>query len=540
MGKNLFEHGRLYMQQRHSIIIFLYGCALLLTMVDDGLIGKLHPLERKVLPALTKSSDFDQIVKETGLKDVEVMRALQWLQNKKLVGLETHYTKAVIIGNEGKNCAKTGLPERHVLNALKTGPCSLDELKKKTKLSQQEISAAIGFLKRNVAIEFGKEINLTEQGQKLALGKTREEQFLEKLSQGNLDQENLDELEKHILIGLQKRKGLVEVKPLRSVTAILTTDGKKIASSKKLNLDVLDRVTPEMLSSGAWNKKEFRQYDVTINVPKITAGRRHFARQSIDYAKRIWLELGFKEMTGPMVQTSFWVFDALFTAQDHPVREMQDTFFMKKPATGKLPDKKLIKAIKDVHEHGGDLGSTGWGGTWDEKNASTIVPRTHTTCLSAQTLSQLKEEDMPGKYFAVGRCFRNETLDWCHLFEFNQTEGIVIDPKANFKHLLGYLNIFFKKMGFEKVRFRPAFFAYTEPSVEIDVYHPYHKKWVELGGAGVLRPEVVVPLIGKDVPVLAWGPGFDRVALEYFGITDIRDLYKNDLKQIREMKMWMK
>ena len=147
---------------------------------------------------------------------------------------------------------------------------------------------------------------------------------------------------------------------------------------------------------------------------------------------------------------------------------------------------------------------------------------------------------MPAKFFIVGRNFRNEAVDWSHLFEFNQTDGIVIDKNANFRHLLGYLKRFFAKLGFPKARFRPAFFPYTEPSVEIDVFHPVHEEWIELGGAGMFRPEVVKPLLGEEIPVLAWGPGFDRIMMEYYGITDLRDLYKNDLKQMNKMRQWMR
>ena len=122
----------------------------------------------------------------------------------------------------------------------------------------------------------------------------------------------------------------------------------------------------------------------------------------------------------------------------------------------------------------------------------------------------------------------------------HQAEGIVIDENANMRHLIGYLKEFFRKMGFDKVRARPAYFPYTEPSMEIDVFHPVHKKWVELGGSGIFRPEVTVPLIGKDIPVLAWGLGVSRIIPDYYGITDIRDLFRNDLKQLREIKAWLK
>ena len=136
--------------------------------------------------------------------------------------------------------------------------------------------------------------------------------------------------------------------------------------------------------------------------------------------------------------------------------------------------------------------------------------------------------------------FRNEALDWKHLFEFYQVEGIVIDPNANLKHLKGYLTQFYKKMGFTKVRMRPAHFPYTYCSLEVDVFHPVKKQWVELGGAGLFRPEVVKSLLGFECPVLAWGQGMGRIISEYWNITDIRDLNKNDLKQIREMKLWLK
>ncbi|MEK6872233.1 MAG: phenylalanine--tRNA ligase subunit alpha, partial [Nanoarchaeota archaeon] len=148
--------------------------------------------------------------------------------------------------------------------------------------------------------------------------------------------------------------------------------------------------------------------------------------------------------------------------------------------------------------------------------------------------------EFPAKYFALGKCFRNETIDWSHGFEFNQSEGIVVDENANFKQLLGYLTEFFNKMGYEKIRIRPGYFPYTEPSLEIDVFHPHHKKWVELGGAGMFRPEITIPIFGKHVPVLAWGPGFDRIIMEFFNITDLRDMYKNELNQLREMKIWNK
>ena len=219
---------------------------------------------------------------------------------------------------------------------------------------------------------------------------------------------------------------------------------------------------------------------------------------------------------------------------------MQDTFYINRHV--ELPDKNLVKAVKEAHERG-IKGSKGWQYSWDEEQAKKLVLRTHTTCLSAQTLyalSKLPKEQRRGKFFAIGKNFRNETLDWNHGFEFNQTEGIVINEKVNFRHLLGYLQEFFRKMGFEKVRFSPAYFPYTEPSVEINVWHPEKKVWLELGGAGIFRPEVTTPLLGIDIPVLAWGPGFDRILMDYYKIKDLREFYSNNITKLRNMKFWVK
>ena len=353
-----------------------------------------------------------------------------------------------------------------------------------------------------------------------------------------LEQDSLLPEQLYALKSLQTRKGIVEITEKTKIDIEITELGAKIVNSKISSEEMIEQITPEILKKeSSWKGKRFRRYNMTSGVPAIYGGKRHFVNQAVDYGRKIWTEMGFKEMTGDMVDSSFWVFDALFTAQDHPVREMQDTFYINKKTS--LPDKKIVKAVKESHEKGVD-GSKGWAYNWDEEDAKRLLLRPHTTCVSARTLASLKKEDLPAKFFALGKCFRNETVDWSHGFEFNQTEGIVIDPNANFRHLLGYLKQFFKKMGFDKIRFSPAYFAYTSPSVEIHVWHSEKKVWLELGGAGILRPEVTIPLLGKHIPVLAWGPGFDRVLMDYYQIKDLRELYKNDIAQLRKIKFWMK
>lgn len=493
----------------------------------------LSPNEIKIIPHLSDS--VDNICEKTGLERVSVLRALEFLEKKGAVKISHDTKKVASVGVNGAFYLKKCLPERRLLNALsKKRVLSFDEVKSEASLSDEEFKAAIGVLKRKNLIELkNSKISLNGHNGEIAK-KTEEEIFLESLP---VEYESLSKEQKNVFDSLNKRKDIVELKDEKIVKFEVTEIGRELSKANIKN-DMIEQITPEILKKdSAWKGKKFRRYDVSAKSPEIHGGKRHFVNQASDYARRIWTDMGFKEMNGNIVESSFWVFDALFTAQDHPVREMQDTFFISKKT--ELPDKKIVKAVKDAHEKGVD-GSRGWKYSWDEDDAKKLVVRTHTTGLSVQTLAKLDVKNLPQKFFALGKCFRNETLDWKHGFEFNQTEGIVVDRNANFRNLLGYLKQFFSKMGFEKIRIRPAYFPYTEPSVEIDAWHPEKKEWLELGGAGMFRPEVIVPMLGEYIPVLAWGPGFDRILMDYYGIKDIRDLYKNDIKQLREMKAWMK
>ncbi|MBW2970881.1 phenylalanine--tRNA ligase subunit alpha [Candidatus Woesearchaeota archaeon] len=507
-------------------------------MEVEKLAETLHPLERAVLPHLSKYSNLDEIAEASKLKQVEAMRALQWLENKGALKIISEEQKLIILGKNGRLYHKNGLPERRFIEAIKDKPLSYDELRKKAALDMDELHVCIGLLKRKVAVEVkdGK-VSITPQGKSMLTKKTLEEQLLEKSFPVAF--EKLKPEEKFAFEALLKRKDIVDLSTQKTKYVKLTSLGEKLANTK-IRGELIETLTPKMLKTSSWQGNRFRRYDISINVPAVFPGRRHFVNQAIDYVRQIWLELGFKEMQGSLVQTSFWNFDALFTAQDHPVREMQDTYYIKNPKSGKLPSKQLVEQVKKTHEDGWTTGSKGWQYKWDAEGAKRNVLRTHTTCLSARTIAQLKQGDLPAKFFAVGKNFRNETLDWSHLFELIQVEGIVVDPDANFTHLVGYLKNFFHKMGFSRVRVRPGYFPYTEPSAEVDVYHPIHKRWMELGGSGMFRPEMTKPLFGKEVPVLAWGLGLDRTILQYYALTDIRELYKNDLREMKKMRLWLK
>ena len=501
----------------------------------NKLIESLSPNERKVLPHI-KENNLGEIAKKSNLDKTAVMRVLEFLQNKKIIELSQEKKKVVELGVNGALYKKKGLPERRLLNILNEKHIlELSQAQKQAGLSNDEFKAAIGALKKKALIELKKGKIIFNASKEEISKKSLEEIFIENLP---LEYDKITSEQNYSLKNLQNRKNIIEINEKKRIGIELTELGKKVLESDLTSSDLIESLTPEILrDKKLWKNKKFRRYDVDSPVPKISGGKRHFVNQTIDYGRKVWTEMGFEEMSGDLIESSFWVFDALFTPQDHPVREMQDTFFLDKKS--ELPDKKIVNAVRQSHEKG-VAGSKGWEYKWDEDEAKKSVLRTHTTCLSAQTLAKIKKEELPKKFFAIGKCFRNETVDWSHGFEFNQTEGIVVDKDANFRHLLGYLKQFFNKMGFEKVRFRPAYFAYTEPSVEIDVFHPEKKCWLELGGAGMFRPEVTIPLLGEHIPVLAWGPGFDRTLMDYYGIKDLRELYKNDLTKLRKMKFWVK
>jgi len=159
----------------------------------------------------------------------------------------------------------------------------------------------------------------------------------------------------------------------------------------------------------------------------------------------------------------------------------------------------------------------------DEEAASVLGGSTRT-----KTTGNIGEKDdgfRPAKLFSIDRVFRNETMDATHLAEFHQVEGVVADRNLTLADLIGFMRVFFNKMGIEKVRFKPAYNPYTEPSLEIFAFHPMLDKWVEVGNSGMFRPEMLEPMgFPKDVRVHGWGIGLERPTMIRYGINNIRTL----------------
>ena len=487
---------------------------------------ELHPHEVRVLKALKGAATPKEIADDAELEQDAVLRASSWLATKKLVKVTEDVSEQITLGPEGVEYAKNGLPERQMLDAISDGD-KIDEAKKK--VGNQIFGIGFGWLRKKnmIAVEDG-------VLKVLSKGKTPDEILLEKLSKGPI---NTKELSNELTEGLEllkSRKNVVETKQIKSITIEPTKEGSELAADVEEDTRI-SQLTPKMLATSSWKNKGFRPYDTSVFVKPQAPVKKHPLRRQINKVRNIFVGMGFTEVKGPLVESAFWNFDALFQPQDHPAREMHDTFYLKNPKTTKIEGFEELKAkVGKTHQDGGNTGSTGWGYRWSEEIAKKTLLRTHTTAVTARHLAKIKREDLPVKLFSIGKVFRNEAVDYKHLPEFYQVEGIVADPAANFTNLLGILKQFYDEMGFKKVRFRPGYFPYTEMSVEPEVYMPEKKTWIELGGAGMFRPEVVKPLLGFDCPVLAWGLGLDRVVTLSLGMNDIRQLYMSDVDWLKE------
>ncbi len=505
-------------------------------MEIEKVIDGLHPLERKVLPVLDKVNSLPDVAKKTGLQEVEVMRAFQWLQNKSIVKINEELKEAVDLDVNGREYLKTGLPERRFLMAVKEKELPIPAIIEKSGISKEEVSICLGVLKGKAAILIKKDkemvIAITEQGRKLLEKESLEEQLLKK--EFPVDIKELKDEEKFALDSLRKRKEIIKVELKKLRTAELTELGKKIIKTGIKEEKIIDRLTPELIKTGRWKKQKFRAYDVKINVPSVFGGRKQHYRRFLDEARQKFLALGFAEMDGPIVETNFWDMDALFMPQFHSARDIHSAYFIKEPKYSKL-DEKLVGKVKQAHENGFGTGSKGWQYKFDVKLTHRNILRTQGTACSARILASPNLK-IPGKYFAVVRCFRPDVVDATHLADFNQVEGIVAEEGLNLRHLFGLLKMFAREFAqTEKVKIVPGYFPFTEPSAELYAYHD-KLGWVELGGAGIFRPEMCRPL-GVNVPVLAWGLGIDRLAMFNLGIKDIRELFSHNLEFLRTVKV---
>ncbi len=500
-------------------------------------IGALHRYERRVLPILPSNSYLHEIAAAVGLKEVEAMRALQWLQNKKIINLKTEEREKIRLDANGMLYLKKGMPEHRFLEALSDKETSISKMLGKAGLTKEELNVCLGLLRSKAAIHLTKnkdfKVKITEHGKELLREGFEEEEFLNK--KFPIYAEALSQEEKAVLNTLRKRKRIIRVEIEKLKKAELLDLGRQLIDAGVHDENIIDTLSPKIIKAGDWKKKTFRRYDVKINVPEVFGGKAHPYRRFLDFVRKKFLSLGFAEMDGPVVETEFWNMDALFMPQFHSARDIHDAYYVKGPLYGKL-EEKLVKKVKQAHENGLGTGSRGWRYQFDAKRTHRHILRTQGTACSARMLAS-KELKIPGKYFGITRCFRKDIIDSTHNVDFFQTEGIVVEEGLNLRHLIGLLKLFAKEFAeADEVKIVPGYFPFTEPSAELFARHK-HLGWVELGGAGIFRPEVVKPLLGREISVLAWGLGIDRIAMFKLDMKDIRQLFSHDISVLRNSKV---
>jgi len=500
---------------------------------------ELREQERKMLLAIERLSGIaliEQIISESGLSDAAIMRAALTLQEKKLVKIHEETRTIVRLNEEGKIHAKKGLPERRLINALKKlgEKGILEKIVEEANLEKQFIPIALGWVQRKKWATFDAKTNILQMREKPEAG--NDEKLLNLLNKKG--QAKIGDLSSELQEAVQilKRRKLIEIEEKTKRIIELTEEGwATIKRGIKVALEVT-QLTPELIISGKWRKVNLQKYNIEAPVAKIWPGKKHPYLQFFDEVKEKLVTLGFKEMRGPVVETSFFNFDALYTPQDHPAREIFGVYFVKAPRYGSIyANKCILEDVKRAHENGWKTGSTGWRYKYSLKEAKRLILRGHGTCQSVRTLLS-KDLEIPGRYFSIVRCYRPEVVDKTHLTEFNQVEGIVVDEKLTLRDLLGVLEKFAIDIaGADEVKFKPDYFPFTEPSVELNAYKKGYG-WIEFGGSGIFRPEVTLPL-GIKVPVIAWGLGIDRLYMLKTGIDDIRQIFTQDLDWIRRKEV---
>ncbi len=496
----------------------------------ESVIKLLTPSERKIIPLLKSNKDINSIVKLSGLNETQVNRALLWLQDKKILRILEDLKEIAGLDINGKEYLREGLPERRFLNSVQIEPLSLNEIKEKACLNDDEIRISLGLLKRRDAIEIKDKVYLKEKGKILLKTEFAEERFLKRLP---LELNKLTKEEAFVLSEIKKRRNIIKVEQTKLKTIIITSFGEEILKHD-LNDNYIETLTTDMLKAGSWINKEFRHYNIYSTTPKIYGGRLHPLTLVINDVRKIFMNLGFKEMKSQWVDTAFWCMDSMWIPQDHPSREVQDTFYL--PYKGSIPE-KLSKKVAEVHEHGGNTGSKGYKYKWNPEIAKQLILRTHTTATTYRYFHS-KNIKYPAKYFSIGRVFRNEAIDQTHLPEFYQVEGFVMDEGLNLRDLMGYIKEFYSKLGIHKIKFKPTYNPYTQPSVEASGYNEELGKWVELINSGIFRPESLEPY-GIKVPVIAWGFGLERLAMMIYKKKDIRNLFghNSDLNWLRSFNI---
>ena len=508
----------------------------------DSLVKSLHPLEVKVLLTFGPGSALtaDLLAAKLDYKVGQSNQALSWLVAKGLAAESGRSSQTVYeITDLGRTQLAQGTPEENLLKALEKGPIPMAEAAALLGIEQKDMGSAYGQLAKEGLLGLDEAKRIVRKSAEPSPRMRTLRTLLERAAESELPEGALSEGEKTVLGAVAKKRGS-SASPFKASdreTVVFTLSdlagqASEVLRSKGVTGEELNSLTPTLLATGNWKGRTFRAYNVQAPAARLIIGRRNPYQEFILSVKDKLVSLGFEEFDGPLVETEFWNGDALFMPQFHAARDIHDVYYAKKPSHAKAIEQPWLDRVAAAHTDGGDTGSRGWQYNFDRDFTRRLVLRSQGTVLSAKQLPTAK---VPGKYFGVVRCFRYDQVDATHGADFYQTEGIVLGNEVNLRTLLGLLKMFAVEVaGATEVKYVPGYFPFTEPSIEVHIKHPV-LGWFELGGSGIFRPEVTMSL-GIDVPVLAWGLGIDRMALMSLGLSDLRELFTNNLETLRLRK----
>jgi len=463
---------------------------------------KLSKIERKILPNIKNWISIKELSENYKINESEIHRAIMLLKNKNLIEEKVEEFEEIVLTERGKECLENGFPEEIIFR----------EVKKVGKENIKNLFEKFGNT-FNIALKILKDLDIVEiVGNEIVVKKDFD------FSNYLLRKKEMNEEEINICL----KRGLIKKERRKKIFIKLNENGLKILNELKEE-DLIENLTHEIIITKSFVGKKFREYDVLSKVPKIDFGKRSRLREVEKIIREIWISMGFEEMEGSLVTTSFFNFDLMFFSQDHPDRELMGTYYII-PEKGEI-DEELAKKIKSIYKNRKKENV-------DIEKFKDLILRTHTTAISFQYLyrniyNKIKVGEklkIPGKYFCIGKVFRVDVFDYKHLPEFHQIEGFVIDKNLSFKDLLSYLSEFYKKMGITKIKFKPVYNPYTEPSAEIFAWIENKKSWMEVGNSGIFRRECLDPLKIKE-NVIAWGLALERLVMIIYDINDIREVH---------------
>jgi phenylalanyl-tRNA synthetase alpha chain len=487
-------------------------------MEADALAEQLNGTDKLLLSAIKDSPGFiSELSAKLNVDKTALLNSTRKLLTYNLVTVINELNLKYTLSESGKIYLKNGLPEYFLYEFLnKTSGATYEHLRE-IGLEKDELSAAIGNLKKSGILQMDNNLLMVDKNKSKTL--EYKNMLLKAVSEEKPiieTDEVKDLLKRGIILRSETINEKVEIAPL----------GINVIKSTKFKKDLIDRLTPEIIKN--WRGLEFREYNLETEPPIPLSGRKNIAKEFMSKMKDVLVAMGFSEMYSNYAESSFWNFDVLMFKQDHPDRDIQDTVYIN-TTKAKLPT-KLVKKVKNVYERGFSAAknncSIGYQRVFDENKSKIIIMRGHTTATTFRYINDYisKNKDAPAKYFSISKVFRNETIDSTHLPEFYQVEGIVYGDNLNISHLIWYIQEFYARIGIKKIRLKPTYNPYTEPSLEIQAFSPKLNRWLEVGNSGVFRPETLIPF-GIKKNIVAWGFGFDRMLLLRLGMSDVRALY---------------